>query len=58
MRCCDLIETRDPATEPSDYRGECDSCHQEAALWIDWNDPGEWAMCAKCWRKAKAKANY
>jgi hypothetical protein len=51
-------DLRDPATERPDYCGECDSCHNSGPLWVDWREPGEFALCSRCWaRAAKAVRN-
>lgn len=41
-------------TMRSDYTGECDRCHSERPLWIDHDQPGEFAFCRPCWEKMAA----
>ena len=46
----DIETIRELLQYPADYTGECDRCHYDRPLWIDHDEPGEFAFCGKCWQ--------
>lgn len=56
MTTQDLNEIKEMLRGRHSYVGECDRCHAESRkLWIDEQEPGEFAFCKDCWRRYLAR---
>jgi len=51
-----MLSTEDLFRPPDRY-DECYECHETAQLWADYNEPGDFYLCADCIRREEKHRN-